>query len=139
MPLGTSLQDDLLQCFAQEGLASLLQQMPRPQRRRLLHDFRLWGRQKQFEPQGKDWRLWLVLGGRGAGKSRTGAEWIKRRIRYASQPLRVALVGPSLQEARSVMVEGESGLRAVHEGIRRFEGFRASAYRDAAGIWTIGF
>jgi phage terminase large subunit-like protein len=81
---------------------------------RTLNDFRNWGRPDQLEPQHEDWRLWLILGGRGSGKSRTGAEWIKQRIRYANHPLRVALVGPSLQETRSVMVEGDSGLLSVH-------------------------
>src|SRR5687767_11611039 len=99
MPSETNLRADLLRCFADKRLAALLEETPRQNRLRLLHDFTLWGRAAQFEPEGKDWRLWLVLGGRGAGKSRTGAEWV----------------------------------------IRRFEGFRARAYRDAAGIWTIGF
>jgi phage terminase large subunit-like protein len=110
----TNLRADLLRCFAQKRLDDLLRATPLADRRRLLHDFTLWARPVQLEPEGEDWRLWLVLGGRGAGKSRTGAEWLKRRIRYAPMPLRVALVGPSLQEARSVMVEGESGLLAVH-------------------------
>jgi len=114
MPSETNLRGDLLRCFAQKKLEELLAATPRQERRRLLHDFTLWGRPAQFEPEAGDWRLWLVLGGRGAGKSRTGAEWIKRRIRYAKVPLRVALLGPSLQEARSVMVEGESGLLSVH-------------------------
>src|SRR5262245_57768395 len=114
MPSETNLRAGLLQCFVEKKLEDLLEQMPRPHRRRLLHDFALWGRPKQIEPEGQDWRLWLVPGGRGAGQSATGPEWIKRRIRYAPTPLRIALLGPSLQEARSVMVEGESGLLAVH-------------------------
>jgi phage terminase large subunit-like protein len=114
MPSETNLRAGWLKCFAQKKLDELLEQVPRPHRRRLLHDSALWGRSAQFEPESENWRLWLVLGGRGAGKSRTGAEWIKRRIRYAPTPLRVALLGPSLQEARSVMVEGESGLLSVH-------------------------
>jgi phage terminase large subunit-like protein len=92
----------------------LLKRTKRDHLTRLLLDFNCWCRPNQIEPPHEDWRLWLILGGRGSGKSRTGAEWIKQRIRYASHPLRVALVGPSFQETRAVMVEGESGLLSVH-------------------------
>jgi len=92
-----------------------LDETQKPLRLRALHDFTNWGRPNQHEPRHEDWRLWLILGGRGSGKSRTGAEWVKQRIRYANRPLRVALVGPSLQETRAVMVEGDSGLLSVHE------------------------
>jgi phage terminase large subunit-like protein len=93
----------------------VLKHTERAHRLRTLHDFRNWSNGKQLEPPHEDWRLWLILGGRGSGKSRTGAEWIKQRIRYANHPLRVALVGPSLQETRAVMVEGDSGLLSVHK------------------------
>ena len=72
---------------------------------------RLWrylARPAQLAPPG-NWRLWLVMAGRGFGKTRAGAEWVRalaRRNRFA----RIALVGASLAEARAVMVEGESGL-----------------------------
>ncbi len=64
----------------------------------------------QSEPEG-DWRVWLVMGGRGFGKTRAGAEWV-RSIAEGDGFARIALVGASLGEARSVMVEGESGLIA---------------------------
>lgn len=64
----------------------------------------------QLPPDG-DWRVWLVLGGRGFGKTRAGAEWV-RSIAEADPFARMALVGASLSEVRSVMVEGESGLIA---------------------------
>ncbi|HEY7764030.1 MAG TPA: HK97 family phage prohead protease [Aestuariivirgaceae bacterium] len=83
-------------------MSELLDRMEAEPRRRCLHDFSIWAHEKQREPERSDWRRWLLLGGRGAGKSRAGAEWIKRRVRYADRPLRVALVGPSLPEARSV-------------------------------------
>ncbi|MEO0550171.1 MAG: terminase family protein [Pseudomonadota bacterium] len=59
-----------------------------------------------------DWRNWLFLGGRGAGKTRAGAEWIRFAVTYAGFS-RVALVGPTLGDVREVMIEGESGLRAI--------------------------
>jgi len=65
----------------------------------------------QLPPQG-DWRIWLFLGGRGAGKTRAGAEWIADGVRRG-QMRRVGLVGATFQDARSVMIEGESGLLGV--------------------------
>jgi phage terminase large subunit-like protein len=64
----------------------------------------------QLPPPG-DWRTWLILAGRGFGKTRAGAEWV-RSVADADPDARIALVAATLQEARSVMVEGESGLLA---------------------------
>lgn len=67
-----------------------------------------WRRDDQMPPPG-DWRVWLVMAGRGYGKTRMGAEWV--RDLAASHPgARIALVGATMAEARGVMVEGESGL-----------------------------
>jgi len=65
------------------------------------------------------WRTWLILGGRGAGKTRAGAEWIKAQALGVAPlaqrpPRRMALVGETLRDARRVMVEGVSGLLAIH-------------------------
>lgn len=78
-------------------------------------------RTSQLAPDG-DWRLWLVMAGRGFGKTRAGAEWV-RAVAEEDAGARIALVAASLHEARSVMVEGESGLMAVcPPGIRpRYE------------------
>ncbi len=65
-------------------------------------------RPEQVPPPGA-WRIWLFMGGRGVGKTRTGAEWLKdsaRRFRY------VNLMGATADDARDVMIEGESGLLA---------------------------
>lgn len=67
-------------------------------------------RPEQLAPEG-DWRFWLFLGGRGAGKTRAGAEWIRAGADRTRG--RFALVGPTLLEAREVMVEGPSGLRFI--------------------------
>jgi phage terminase large subunit-like protein len=64
----------------------------------------------QLPPDG-EWRTWLVMAGRGFGKTRAGAEWV-RAVADADPEARIALVAATLQEARSVMVEGESGLLA---------------------------
>jgi phage terminase large subunit-like protein len=67
------------------------------------------GRPEQ-KPPGGDWRTWLVLGGRGSGKTRAGAEWVHQMASSAAQPLRIALVAETLSDAREVMVDGVSGL-----------------------------
>ena len=68
------------------------------------------GRDAQHPPPG-DWRTWLIMAGRGFGKTRAGAEWV-REIAESHPEARIALVSSSLAEARAVMVEGESGLLA---------------------------
>ena len=59
-----------------------------------------------------DWRVWLLLAGRGFGKTRTGAELMRARV-TARTARRVALVAPTAADARDVMVEGESGILAI--------------------------
>ena len=89
----------------------------------LKNDWPLWARLKQRPPI-SNWRTWLMLGGRGAGKTRTGAEWLKG-VALAdphypgSSGGRVALVGTSFDDMRDVMVEGESGLLAIHQKSER--------------------
>lgn len=69
-----------------------------------------WARDDQKPPEG-DWTSWLLLGGRGAGKTRAGAEWVRARVAGGARA--VALVAETYEDAREVMIEGESGLRAV--------------------------
>ena len=75
----------------------------------------------QVPPEG-DWRVWLFMGGRGAGKTRTGAEWVNA-LAASGEAMRVGLIATTLREARQVMVEGESGLlnTAVVADRPRFE------------------
>jgi phage terminase large subunit-like protein len=71
--------------------------------------WRLNGRHEQQPPPG-DWRTWLIMGGRGSGKTRAGAEWVQAMASGAVTPLRIALVAETLADAREVMVDGVSGL-----------------------------
>ena len=70
-----------------------------------------WARAEQQEPLGA-WRVWLILAGRGYGKTRTGAEWIRKQVELGVAK-RIALVGRTTADVRDVMIEGESGLLAV--------------------------
>jgi len=65
-------------------------------------------RPNQLPPDGA-WRTWLIMAGRGFGKTRTGAEWVRKQVQ-SGRMKRVALVGPTASDVRDVMVEGESGL-----------------------------
>lgn len=77
----------------------------------LLYDWPLWARDKQMPPPG-DWRVWLLLAGRGFGKTRAGAEWV-RALATGGQARHIALVGHTADDVRHVMVEGPSGVLAV--------------------------
>jgi len=62
-------------------------------------------------PPTTDWLIWLFLGGRGAGKTRAGAEWIREQIENGFG--RIALIGPTFSDVREVMIEGVSGLLSI--------------------------
>jgi len=77
----------------------------------LLHDWSFWARRNQMTPP-EPWRVWLLLAGRGFGKTRTGAEAVRATVRSRVAG-RLALVAPTEADARYVMVEGESGILAI--------------------------
>jgi phage terminase large subunit-like protein len=77
----------------------------------LLTQWTFWARPAQLPPEG-DWRIWLLLAGRGFGKTRTGAELIRARaVKRIAR--RLALVAPTASDARDILVEGESGILAI--------------------------
>jgi len=77
----------------------------------MYYDWSRWALPKQLPPPG-DWTTWLMLGGRGAGKTRSGAEWVRALAERGVGP--IALVGETMTEAISIMVRGESGILNVH-------------------------
>lgn len=85
--------------------------------------FEFWAMDHQLPPDGA-WRTWVVMGGRGAGKTRAGAEWI-RSVVEGARPLdpgkcrRIALVGETIEQVREVMVFGDSGILACSPEDRR--------------------
>ena len=114
---------------------SVLSTLPKPARDALLtaieprklirfaYDWMIWARDDQLPPvslpDGNPWRSWLILGGRGSGKTRAGAEWVRARALglpglTEARAHRIALVGTTLSQVRDVMIEGVSGLMSVH-------------------------
>ena len=126
----------------------------------VFHDWQVWARDEQLaplffapgdspsssQPEGAEHRVWCLLGGRGSGKTRAGAEWVRaiacgedyfpraaagiaassRRATVGPRcgrpaPPRIALVGKTMHDVRSVMVEGVSGLLAIHANHERPE------------------
>ncbi len=73
-------------------------------------DWAFWAREAQLPPPG-DWRYWLILAGRGFGKTRAGAEWVRAQVALGRR--RIALVGPTAADVRDVMIEGQSGLMNI--------------------------
>jgi phage terminase large subunit-like protein len=69
-------------------------------------------RPEQLAPEGDWWNGWLLMAGRGFGKTRTGAEWVKEHVE-AGTAGRIALIAPTAGDARDVMIEGPAGLLAV--------------------------
>jgi phage terminase large subunit-like protein len=79
----------------------------------LLWDWSVWGRPEQQTPEG-DWSVWLYLGGRGAGKTRAAAEWVREQAKYTNTgQRRFALVARTAADVRDVIIEGESGILNV--------------------------
>lgn len=105
-------------CARKGRLSDLLDQFSASDYDALLNDWLIWARDDQLPPSG-DWRIWLLLGGRGAGKTRAGAEWV-RGMATGAGPFthrsvgRIALVGETYADVRDVMIEGVSGILAVH-------------------------
>lgn len=94
---------DLLKDFTDEDLL------------RLEYDWAFWARANQVEPQefiDGIYLIWLLMAGRGFGKTRTGAETVNKRVKEG-RAKRIALVAPSAADARDVMVEGPSGIVTI--------------------------
>ena len=87
--------------------------------------FEFWALPHQLPPQG-DWKSWVIMGGRGAGKTRAGSEWVRSKVEGAvpeapGECSRVALIGETFDQVREVMVFGDSGILACSPPDRRPE------------------
>ena len=90
------------------ALRAVWEELTEAERKQLAAYWAFYRHGAQGEPDG-DWRVWLFMGGRGAGKTRAGAEWVNH-MAITGQARRIGLIAATLHEARSVMVEGPSGL-----------------------------
>jgi len=124
MPSVETLRSGLESYFQRpDGPDLLAERITREEWDSIVHDWAVNARDDQLAPVfargGGRWHTWLVLGGRGSGKTRAGAEWIRAQVE-GEPPLadrrshRVALVGDTIAQVRSVMIEGVSGLFAVY-------------------------
>ena len=93
-----------------DEVADILKQLGPAQAEELRYNWEFWARPEQLEPTG-DWNAWLALAGRGWGKTRAGAEWVRHRIKKGDKI--VHCVAPTKGDVRRVMVEGDSGLLNV--------------------------
>jgi phage terminase large subunit-like protein len=112
---GNASLAELLASLPDSDRTKLLNDLTPADTRALLDDWGFWARPNQLAPPG-DWTTWLILAGRGFGKTRSGAEWICGRV-AGRTPLtaapgavrRIALVAETAADARDVIVEGEAG------------------------------
>lgn len=101
-----------------EARAELLAGLDDETAEAILYDWRgVWARPAQLAPPG-EWTHWGVVAGRGSGKTRSAAEWIKEEVE-AKRMRRIALVGRTASDVRDVMIEGESGLLSLYPSRKR--------------------
>jgi phage terminase large subunit-like protein len=100
-----------LASLAPDQRQALIKELTTAERAVLAYIWQAWARPSQLPPPGT-WRVWLFLAGRGAGKTRAGAEWVRWLVEQRGVR-RLALVAPTAADARDVMVLGESGIVAV--------------------------
>jgi phage terminase large subunit-like protein len=101
---------NILRDLPDEEVAAILKELGPKKAEELRHDWGFWARPEQLEPEGS-WNIWVALAGRGWGKTRAGAEWVRHRIRSGDKI--VHCVAPTKGDVRRVMVEGDSGLLNV--------------------------
>ena len=101
---------NILRDLPDEEVAAILKELGPKKAEELRHDWGFWARPEQLEPEG-NWNTWVALAGRGWGKTRAGAEWVRHRIRSGDKI--VHCVAPTKGDVRRVMVEGDSGLLNV--------------------------
>ena len=116
---------DWIACETAEVHKSFLDDLTEGELLALPFMFDFWAMPHQLPPEGT-WRSWVIMGGRGAGKTRAGAEWVRAQVE-GSRPndsgrcRRIALVGETLDQVREVMVFGDSGILACSPPDRRPE------------------
>lgn len=100
----------MLSSQPQEMVGQILDGLSKEELAALEYDWRFWGRPAQFTPDG-DWETWVIDAGRGFGKTRAGAEWVREQVDAGKQ--RIALIGETYKDLVEVMCFGDSGLAGV--------------------------
>ena len=118
MSSATSLRAAFRGLVSKQQLDALLEGLSAAEMEKVLAAWDIWARLDQLPPQ-TPWTTWAVIGGRGAGKTRAGAEWVRGVALglpgFSDTPAeRIALIGGTAWDAREVIVEGVSGILAVH-------------------------
>ena len=121
MPCSPILPPGSLGSLDATSLSQFLEPYDARTRRMIKESWYHFARESQLAPLCA-WRTWLLLGGRGSGKTRAAAEWV-RKMMEAQACSRMALIGPTFADVRDVMIEGDSGLLAIasHRHRPRFE------------------
>lgn len=108
-----------MECESKAQISKLLACLNSDELNFVANDWTLIRRADQTPPEG-DWRVWMLLGGRGAGKTRAGAEWVRElALGELAHTGRIALVGETYADVREIMVEGVSGILSVHGSVQR--------------------
>uniref|UniRef100_UPI00315A551E DNA-packaging protein n=1 Tax=Loktanella sp. S4079 TaxID=579483 RepID=UPI00315A551E len=123
MPCGLTSGAKLIASAPRLNQVEFLKSLSAAQVAALPYLFEFWALPHQLPPIG-DWRTWVIMGGRGAGKTRAGAEWVRSMVEgprpnVPGTARRVAIVAETMDQAREVMVFGESGIMAVSPPDRR--------------------
>jgi len=142
-PFGTRSGADWIVSEPREVQTAFLESLTPEQLRALPYLLEFWAMDHQLPPDGF-WRNWVILGGRGAGRTRAGAEWVRSiveggRLRSMGRANRVALVAETLDQAREVMIFGESGIIACSPMGRRLRwiaGMRMLVWPNGAATQT---
>jgi phage terminase large subunit-like protein len=103
----------LLAQLTEEEREEILSKLSSEAKAKLKYNWEFWARPDQLPPPG-DWTTWLVLAGRGFGKTRMGAEWV-RKMALEFPGCRIALVAETAADARKVMIEGDSGILNISD------------------------
>src|SRR5579859_1268127 len=119
LPQGKSSYAEYVSSLPNETQNQLLQGLSDSEATALMWDWRWWARPAQIIPgtpgaelSREDWVFWVVNAGRGFGKTRTGAETVRE---WAEDPKqRILMIAPTSDDARSVMMEGPSGLLSCY-------------------------
>lgn len=116
-----SSQAERLAAQSAEARERFIQSISEQEAEALMKSWRgFMARKNQVAPE-SDWDIWLMMAGRGFGKTRAGSEWVKEQVETCfekdGEPIRIGLVNETQKDLKQVMLEGDSGILAVCDGL----------------------